>query len=157
MRETVLLCKPYPMQRLLVLCILTLARRMQGNDGLSLPATVGVDKLPHTTEPGLSVWSFKRGLRLSFFVPENLVHHFFQKLLLIIRSTPLLLHVLPFLGKLQEYPQKNGHRDKCDFDHYFNWFLFHCDHLRCYSEQFKATPHKDRLTALQRNLCAVLS
>ena len=78
MRETVLLCKPYPMQRLLVLCILTLARRMQGNDGLSLPATVGVDKLPHTTEPGLSVWSFKRGLRLSFFVPENLIHHFFR-------------------------------------------------------------------------------
>jgi len=57
------------MQRLLVLCILTLARRIFSNDGLSISATVCLDKLPHTTELGLSVWSlFKKGALRSLFV-----------------------------------------------------------------------------------------
>ncbi len=66
MQETALPCKPYPMQRLLVLCISTSARRIQSNDGFSLQATVSVDKLLHTTEPGLSVWSLRRAFALLF-------------------------------------------------------------------------------------------
>ncbi len=45
------------MQRLLVLNILTSARRIFSNGGLSNPATACIDKLPHSTELGLSVWS----------------------------------------------------------------------------------------------------
>lgn len=67
-RETALPCKPYPMQRLLVLRISTSARRIRSNDGLSSSATMSVDKLPRTTEPGLSVWSEKEGASAPSFL-----------------------------------------------------------------------------------------
>lgn len=58
MQETVLLCKPCPMQRLLVQCVSTSARWTYCNDGLRSAATQIVDKLSHTTEPGLQAYSF---------------------------------------------------------------------------------------------------
>ena len=50
-------CKPYPMQRLLVLLRRHLLDGHKSNGGLSLRATVSLDKLPYTTEPGLSARS----------------------------------------------------------------------------------------------------
>ena len=66
MQETVLLCKPCPMQRLLVQFVLTSARWADCNDGLRPAATQVLDKLSHTTEPGLQAYS------LYFFKKEDI-------------------------------------------------------------------------------------